>query len=99
MFTTCDQQNNHASHPAAPTTDRGLLNSLLLGARTINIHSLAATGREQDDGTSLNNDADADQDQDFTIDHPNDRHAEYGNVCSIINSVLEMIDDDDDLFL
>jgi hypothetical protein len=98
MLTTCDQRNNHASRPAAPTTDGGLLNNLLMGARTINIHSSAATGREQDDDASLNNDADQDQEQDFPIDHHSDRHAEYQNVCNIINSALEMIEDDD-LFL
>ena len=101
MLTTCDERNNHALRPAAPRTavsDGGLLNHLLLGARTINIQSLAETRREKedDDTSSLNSDADQDhRDQDFTIDHPNDRHAEYDDVCNIINSVLEMIEDDD----
>ena len=95
MFTTCDQQNNHASRPAAPTTDGGLLTNLPMGARTRNIQSSsAATGREQDDDTSLNTDANEDQEQDFTIDHPNDLHAEYDDVGNIINSALEMMEDD-----
>ena len=70
-----------------------------MGALTINIQPSAATGREPDDDTSLNNYTDDDQEQDYTIDHPRDRHAEYDNVCNIINSALEMIDDDDFLFL
>ena len=71
-----------------------------MGARTINKQSSSsATGREPDDDTSLNNDTDQDQEQDFTIYHPSDRHAKYDNVCNIINSALEMIESDDFLFL
>ena len=102
MLTTCDQRNNHALRPAPPTTDGGLLtNLLMLGALTINIQSSAARagGREPDDDTLLNNDADQEQEQDFTIDHSRDRHAEYDNVCDIINSALKMIEDDDFLLL
>jgi hypothetical protein len=101
MLTSCNQRNNHASSApsaAARETDGvGVLN-LLLAARTTNVH-LSATGREQNDDTSLN-DADQDQGQDFTIDHPaQDRHAAHLKVCSIVNSVLEMIEEDDDFLL
>jgi hypothetical protein len=97
MLTTCDQRNNHASSDAAATPERDGLrvvsSPLLWVARTIN-RQPSATGREQNDERSLN-DADQDQEQDFTINHPQDRHAEHQKVIDIVNSVLEMIEDDD----
>jgi hypothetical protein len=100
MLTPCDQQNNHASSgPSAAAREIdgvGVLN-LLLAARTTNGH-LSATGREQNNYTSLN-DADQDQGQDFTIDRPQDRHAEHLKVCNTVDAVLEMIEDADDFRL
>jgi hypothetical protein len=98
MTTTCDQRINHASSgTTAPEIDglRAVSNPLLWAATTIN-RQPSATGREQNDDISLDNsDQDQDQEQDFIIDHPQDRHAEYQKVCDILDSVLEMIEDDD----
>ena len=98
MLTTCDQRNNHASaRPAAPENE-----DLVVLLAAMSIYSRQPGGREQDDyqisssSISLNNAHDQDQEEDSTFDHPHDGHAaEYQRVCNIVNSVLEMIEDDD----